>query len=341
MIPDVPTDLAEKALQADVRNALQSVAHGDQLPAAKRQLFIDKVMADAAPQEILEVRYTALLRKFASGGRLRKEEIEEIAHLLPTGDDPSPSLKVPASSTGYLHPYKHYESIYGKKMRTIQWWVAQGEAKEPPNKPPLDDAGQMPVWWSEVMSQKCPPSVLDAARAAHTRPQTYEAEVIDPGALPESRPPSSLQSSAPERKTPAAVADFEIALLNLQLQRDRAYELLIAEQSKKEPDLGKINGLKKDWRDLDDATSKKEAQVIDLRAEMGRYVDKDDIAAELGPMLNAVSLQIRVMWRRIKSRMLKAQDESEEDAIWQDGLDEAYGELERGGYTTPFSLSKS
>lgn len=337
MIPEVPPDLAAKALQADVRNALEGVAHGDQLPPAKRQIFLDSILSDAAPKEILEVRWTALLRKFATGGRLRKEELEEIAHLLPSNDDEPPAPRR-VMDTGYLHPYKHYEPIYGKKMRTIQWWVAQGEAHSPPKKTPLDRPRDMPVWWEEVMTQKCPPSVLAAAAKDIGQSRTYEAEVIPTAAAP-SQAALPARSAASQQRQPDSVADFEVSLLNVQMQRDRAHRLLIEEQEKEEPDAGKLLALKKDWRDLDDAAAKKEAQVVELRAELGRYVDKDDVAAELGPMLNAVSLSIRVMWRRIKTRMLAAQDEAEEDAIWQDGLDEVYGELERGGYTIPFSLT--
>lgn len=344
MIPEVPPDLAAKALQADVRNTLESVAHGDQLQPGKRQLFLDAVMTDAAPKEILEARWTALLRKFATGGRLRKEELEEIAHLLPGKEDEEIATPRRPHETGYLHPYKHYESIYGKKQRTIQWWIAQGEASNPPKKPPLDRPRDMPVWWGEVMTQRCPPSVLAAAAKdiGSSSARTYEAEIVtDQSPASSSTPPRLPAKSNGSASTSESVADFEVALLNVQMQRDRAHRLLIEEQEKEEPDQGRLLALKKDWRELDDAASKKEAQVIELRAEMGRYVDKNDIAAELGPMLNAVSLSIRVMWRRIKTKMLAAQDESEEDSIWQDALDDIYGELERGGYLEPFSLSSS
>lgn len=331
----VSPELAEKALQADVRNTLTDVAQGGTLPAGKRQLFLDVVIGGAAPKEIVDARRAALLRRFAQGGRLSKEELAEIADFMPANHCHA------VTEGAYRRTYVEYEAIYHRKERTILWWVKQGKhATNGPDLPPLDSPKDMPAWWERVMSnkQKCPDNILAAARADN-------ADVVVPVPVPIQRTPLPSPASAPMPRGDSPDVDastgFEGNLRNLRQQVAIAYQELIEAQQATPRVEAAIEQARRRWLQLDSAAQTAEAKAPDILEKLGRFIDRETLAPELGSMLSAVNNATRSLYRRLKAQLLKATDEAEEDAIWQRGVDEMYEELQSSGYSAPFTLISS
>lgn len=159
---ELSPELASKALHADVRNTLTDVAQGGTLPASKRSLFEEVVTSQAEPAAIIERRRAALLHRWASGGKLNKDELAEIADVLP---DPT-AIERRVTRERYQHRLEHYASAYGYAVRNVKKWLAIGRTHTPPDLPPLDDAAQMPAWWSRNMKQRCPGRLLAAKGAS-------------------------------------------------------------------------------------------------------------------------------------------------------------------------------
>lgn len=329
LAPDITPDLAKRGLEADARNTLTNVAHGDTLPESKRQLLLSALISEAKPEEVIQARIHSILLRFADGKRLTKEELAEIAHLLPPQHAPySKSL----TDGKHRRPYKEYEALYGKKERTIKWWVDQGKkASGGADLPPLDHPTEMPVWWDRVMKQRCPQSVLDAARAASSSPPP------PPATKTAAAPPPSA-GGMPRFETPA-VTTQEQNLQHLKEQLARVRHELLEAQNETPPDPSKIEAKERKWRELRSEVDKAEEAVFKMRSKQGKLIDIEQLGSELLPMLVTVANSIRSVRTRIKPRLASAKSDEEEEKLWQEGIDECFAELIAGGFITREQLA--
>ncbi len=328
LAPDITPDLAKRGLEADARNTLTNVAHGDTLPESKRQLLLSALISEAKPEEVVQARIHAILLRFADGKRLTKEELAEIAHLLPQQHAPySKSL----TEGNHRRPYKEYEAIYGKKERTIKWWVTQGKtASGGADLPPLDHPTEMPAWWDRVMKQRCPQSVLDAARAASSSPPPLSSKT----AAAPPPPPGGM----PRFETPA-VTTQEQNLQHLKEQLARVRHELLEAQNEQPPDQSRIEAKERKWRELRGEVDKAEEAVFKMRSKQGKLIDVEQLGADLLPMLVTVANSIRSVRTRIKPRLASAKSDEDEEKLWQEGIDECFAELIAGGFISREQLA--
>lgn len=329
LAPDIAPDLAKRGLEADARNTLTNVAHGDTLPESKRQLLLSALITEAKPEEVVQARIYAILLRFADGKRLTKDELGEIAHLLPQQHAPySKSL----TEGNHRKPYKDYEAVYGKKERTIKWWVTQGKmAPGGADLPPLDQPAEMPIWWDRVMKQRCPQSVIDAARSASSSP-------LPPPSSKAAAAPPPASGSMPRFETPA-VTTQEQNLQHLKEQLARVRHELLEAQNETPPDPSKIEAKERKWRELRSEVDKAEESVFKMRSKQGKLIDIEQLGSELLPMLVTVANAIRSVRTRLKSRLAAASSEDEEEKLWQEGIDECFAELIAGGFITREQLA--
>jgi len=333
LTPPIEHDLAEKALKADVRNALTDVAQGQLLPPSKRDLLFGVMVSDANSQEVWEAHVASLLKKFAKGGRLTSEEMERIAHLLPP--DLAPFSKRLARAA-YQRTYAEHAAIYSKSVRTIKWWVGEGKKAEGgPDLPPLDDPTQMPLWWDRVMENKCPESVRDAALKAAGGSPAAAVKPSTNGSVP---PPSA---GAPSRAytipIDATINDDRLSQLKEQLSRARF--LLLEAQNEDPPDAGKIETREKKWRELRREVDDAEEAAFKLRSKQGKMVDLDDIAARLMPKLITCRDSLRSLCARVRPKLTADQSPVEQDEIWNAAIDECFAELITNGFAPGFKLA--
>lgn len=332
--PDITPELAQKGLEADARNMLTNVVHGDTLSPGKRQLLLTSLLTAASPEELREARISSILLKYTQGKRLSKDELEEVAHLLPVE---TAAYSKKTTEDTYSKPYKEYVPIYGKQERTIKWWVGQGKSAEGgPDLPPLDRPEEMPQWWTRCMKQKCPASVLDAARGASGKSTPDRSTPEKPSASP--APKASLP---PPRYEPALVSTQEQSLQHLKEQLTRARQDLLEEQSKEELDTHKVEAKERKWRELRKEVDAAEEAVFKMRTKQGKLVDLEELGAQLLPMLVTTAESFRSLLTRLKPRLSAAQNDAERDTIWQSGVDECFTELIAAGFISRENLSLS
>ena len=333
---DISPDLARKALVADERNLLTGVAQGGTLPPSKRQMLLATVIQEAKPEEFTQARIYAILVRYTSGGRLTKDELSEIAHLLPQEHG---SYSKTLTEGKYLKSYKAYETVYGKKERSIKWYVKQGKkAPGGPDLPPLDDAMQMPIWWDRVMTQSCPESIKNAATVAASAKPPAAVASTDPTPPPAAAAGRSSSSPTPHFVNPAVTSqEQDVQHLKEQLARARAEQL--EAENEDPPDDAKIQRKRSIWRELRNEAEKAEESLYKLRSKQGKHVDQEQLGAQLLPKLVTVALSIRHMRTRIKPQLAAASSEDEEERIWQDAIDESFGELIANGFVTREQLS--
>lgn len=144
---EVSKELATKVLAADLRNVIQKVSTGGTLSPTERELMERCLAMEAVPEELQKARAAALIRKYAMGGKLTKEDRRELGGFLP---DDRPVIRR-VSSEAYKHPYHHYAQQLGLKgkdePRKLKRWVAEGRKKTPPDLPPFDQLDQLAAWW--------------------------------------------------------------------------------------------------------------------------------------------------------------------------------------------------
>lgn len=239
------------------------------------------------------------------------------------------ALVPPQAGAGRRAPVKypkslaHYAAVYGKSVRSIGYYIEAGRTHPMGEQlPPLDDPEKMPAWWSGVMDQACPRSILEAASAAGS-------------AVIGNQPPRSV--SLPDgSETPVVssgggggvdLADFERRLLDWKAQRDRAYIALTMAQSDPEFSEAYVTARRKEWMELDEKTGRAEEEAIQKRKELGELVHVEELRSELGPILSGIASSFRVMYHRLRPQLKDAADQSQEDKIIQGGIDSLFAEL--------------
>lgn len=232
------------------------------------------------------------------------------------------------------HDYSHYVGIYGKGVRTIKWYVQQGRAAEGgPDLPPLDDPVSMPLWWSRCMKQRCPDSILKAARAACAT------------AAPVQAAPASSETAAAAVPSPrlenSAVASQEQNLQHLKEQLTSAREDQLKAENEDPPNFAAIETKQKKWRELRGEVEKAEEALFKLRSKQGKLVDLEQLGAELLPMLVTTANSIRSLLTRIRPQLAAAASEEERERIWQASVDESFADLIASGFITRNQLALS
>lgn len=147
-MPDVSPELASKVLSADLRNLIKKVGEGSPMTAQERALMETLHVGSLPCEELHQARRSALTRKWISGAKLTREEMEEAG--LP---DPAPSLKRQTSER-YKHALAHYAKLYDRDVKNIKRLLKKGREASPPDFPPLDEPRGMAEWFRRNMGQE-------------------------------------------------------------------------------------------------------------------------------------------------------------------------------------------
>lgn len=198
------SDVAEKVLRADLQNTVAKVAAGKPLAGPERQRFESAAMPSAPTADDLSrlkaTRQAALIRRWATGGKLTPDEMSEVHPILPA----EVLANFPIGGLGGHVPtrqkaYEDYAKFFGKGLRTVKRWAAIGKKKGDPF--PFDEPARVAEWWGRNMEYSIPADVLAVCSG---KPITGPAAGSDaaglekPGAeIPpgaKSEPPSSRQA---------------------------------------------------------------------------------------------------------------------------------------------------
>lgn len=116
----------------------------------------------SAPEvELVEkARRAALIRMWALGKTLTKEQLKEIASHLPDARAGAQRL----TQESYRHTLRHYAEVLEKAgmpggehaRRKLKHWIAKGREKQPFDLPPFDNLDCLEAWWDRNMDIKAP-----------------------------------------------------------------------------------------------------------------------------------------------------------------------------------------
>lgn len=190
----------------------------------------------------------------------------------------------------------------------------------------------MPIWWDRVMKQRCPQTILDAARAATSVPSS-----------PSTAPPAAAPGSSPAppsfRFESSAITSLDQNLEHLKEQLARVRAELLEAQNASPSEPAVIEAKERKWRELRTEVEKAEEAAFKMRSKQGKLVDLEQFAAELLPKLVTVATSLRSLITRIHPRLSKAASSAEADTIWQTGVDECFSALIEDGFVKKEELS--
>lgn len=253
-------------------------------------------------QEIKRVREGQLLRKWTSGQALSREEMAEVAHILP----PEILAKPPTPRARYRHDYAYYAAAIGYDVRNIKRLVAIG--KEARALPPLDDPAQLPEWWERMrilglLKQHAPQRLVDAAtKALGNQPPAPAAADPAPSSSAATPPAGPASSPPPAPAQPpttkidfaqieaigleGAVRELQLQLSATQIELRRARELGMEEVT--------INRRQKAFDATLDSLRKSEKALQDLQIARGDLAPVADFRRDL----ITIATTLRGMMRR-------------------------------------------
>lgn len=180
---------------------MKKVTDGCTLNNQERELMERCLTQGTAPDELQRARIAALIRKWATGGKLNFDEQREIGAFIPDGRVVLQRI----TKENYAKSYRHYAKVFldagmkGKNVddviRNLKRWVSVGRSKTPPDLPPFDDLHQLAEWWARCMKWRVPDWLEDVH---DLRPGNTEAKApAEPGA-PSDGKPAAGESDGPQ-----------------------------------------------------------------------------------------------------------------------------------------------
>lgn len=281
----IQPDLAGKVISADLRNLIKRVGDGTTLNAAERELFERYRASEAPPHELLEARAAALLRKFANGGRLTREERAEIGDWLP---DPAP-LAQRQTSDRYKHQLTYYTTIYQRDVRNIKRWIKRGREREPADFPPLDEPHLVPDWMRRCFVHRVPPEIEALEKKS---PETTTTESPPPATAGTTEPP---KEGAPPALPPLPPMNLNLApgvSADLGLQQAQALVSATFEQMQlaiKRERHTEAAQLRREWQQLVQILRSWEKDIIKIQEGRGEVLRTREINTEMVRIFTTIS----------------------------------------------------
>lgn len=289
----IPPDLASKVIGADLRNLVKKVSDGSVLTQGEREMM-ERATVEGVPEELQKARSAALLRRFALGQNLSKDQKSELSSVLPVT---KPAAKRITSET-YRYRLSHYVSVLGIEgkdpRKKLKRWIAAGREKTPPDLPPFDEPQHMADWWRRCMEIRVPLNLL--------RLEQQDTD-HDVGASGASAAPSSPGAPPPPSSKAAAPADGEAIgipmMLNvgaemssdLGLQQVRALVVATFEQLSEALAVGHLsraNNLRREWQTLVGTLRAWEKDIVQIQEGKGEVMRTRIINTELVRIFNVM-----------------------------------------------------
>lgn len=187
---EVSPEMAEKVLSADLRNVIKKVGDGVPLSPSEREMMERYLAASAEMEDLQKARSAALLRRWATGGKLSRAEMREVnSHF----EEEGKRGPVRVTSDQYANPLRIYaeqiwpEGNLDSSIRKLKRWVKKGKEADPPDLPPLDDMPRMARWYERHHRASKAPEYLrrfedqEEKSGATSRPAAPGTETSDEG----------------------------------------------------------------------------------------------------------------------------------------------------------------
>ena len=335
---DLTPDLAGKVLQAEQRNLVKKVGAGQTLSSPQRQMIMGLAAANASPEELRTTRANALLKKWLDGGRLGRDEREEVAQMFPDavfiingGDDDKPA---PLTEKEVLERYKLSRPTFFR-------WKAHGASlPDGPDAPPWEDPVALVAWYERmrgrgIFKQKCPRALRDAllkpaastsappAPAASSTPAKTSADPSEEKAPPPPRPSTGKRGF---------LAELEALQENTAALRE-AYQ-----QAEADGKLDEAKRLKSEYFETLETLRKYEKDKEQIATASGELLRKSDVEKDLAERLPSIVSSLEILIDRVDAQLVTTPDRATRRTIWRNGLAECIKSMRTSRFAPPFAL---
>lgn len=291
----VPPDLAEKVLGAELRNIVKGVSEGQTLSHEQHERMQRATVDGALPDELQQARLSALLRRFATGQTLTKDQKAELSGVLPVGKPIAKKI----TKESYRYKLSHYVGVLGldgkDPERKLKRWIAKGREQTPPDLPPFDAPHMMAEWWRRNMEWRVPFHFLNLEQAHSDGapppvPQTAPALAV-PDPVPTASTTSTTKQPAAAAGTAAAASEMPMFLdlgaevsTDLGLQQIRALVVATFNQLQRCLEGGFIaqaNTYRREWQTLVGTLRQWEKDIVKIQEGKGEVMRTRVINTEL------------------------------------------------------------
>lgn len=335
---DLTPDLAEKVLQAEQRNLVKRVGSGQTLSTPQRQMIMGLAAANASPEELRTTRANALLKKWLDGGRLGRDEREEVAQMFPDavfiingGDEDKPP---PLTEKEVMERYELSRATF------FRWKNHGASLPDGPDAPPWEDAVALVAWYERMRArglfkQRCPRVLLNATRqpgasaAPTVAPQATPGQPATPASVEQKSPPSSPRQS-PEKR--GFLAELE------SLQEETAMLREAFQQAEKDGLVDQCKLLKAEYFETLETLRKYEKDKEQIAVASGELVRKTDVEKDLAERLPSIVTSLEILIDRLDVQLVNTPDRATRRTIWRNGLAECFKSLRTSRFAPPFAL---
>lgn len=293
-MPDVSPDLAEKVLSADLRNVIKKVGDGSPLSGTERAMMERYLATATAAEDLAKIRAASLLRRWATGGKLNKDEQQEIRAFVgsqgPAGAGEAPAEE-PARlrSDQYQHPLRVYaQRIWPEKRtdnstRTLKRWVSLGREAQPPDFPPFDQPERLAAWYERHHAWRAP-EALKRIEAAATKEASLPSAPAGGGGV---GPLGSIAPGGAAEEAPLPPMELDLdadmtADVGLQqvktLVQGTFNQMRIALERQ---NMAQYNSLRREWQQLVGILRQWEKDIVKIQEGRGEVLRTRVINTEL------------------------------------------------------------
>lgn len=289
---DIDPAIAQKVLDADVRNKVKKVGDGGTLSSTERQVFLEMTEGELSPEAIRHARVIALVRKHMDGGRLSHAERDEVAHVLGDAtsiiDEPVP---LPQRTTGELTQDEVQEYYQLSRAKYFRWRQIGQSIPEGPDLPPFSDPKAMIAWYQRMKGRGIfkhqLPKLLERL-AANGFPSTKAPSAPEPSTATT----STASASSATITTPPGIAITEEErgfLVELEHNEKKAViERRAADEAFARNDLPAYALLSAQYRETAELVRKMTSQKAAVTEVEKTTMKKTDLVELQGPIVKSI-----------------------------------------------------
>lgn len=318
-MPEVSPEMAEKVLSADLRNVIKKVGDGVPLSPAEREMMERYLAASAEMEDLAKARSAALLRRWATGGKLSKDERKEVdAHFTSEGKAGRAPRLV---SDRYEHPLRIYaEKIWPGKnidtgVRTLKRWVKTGKAVQ--DLPPFDTLHELARWYERHHRANNAPEYL--------RRFEDQASADDADAPPPAGEASQGDESAgvsPMFIDLDAEVTADDGLRKIRALANSTYEQLEIELKRGRTAAAKE--LRKEWQSLMATQRQWEKDIVKIQEGKGEVLRTRVVNSELVMIFTAISQSYYAATIKLIQRLAPEMPANEQHGLAIESRDGAF-----------------
>lgn len=295
---EVPKDLAEKVLGAELRNVVKKVGDGGTLTSSEHERMQRAAIETLQPEDLQEARVAALLRRFALGQDLSKEQRREISGFLPAGKPIARRI----TSENYRYKLAHYVPVLGidkdedgriakDPERKLKRWIARGRENNPPDLPPFDEPHLMAEWWRRNMKWGVP---LKIALLEQQQGDQQEAPPPQPGPVGDATTPDKPKAGAagdtsagmPMTLDLGAEVSSDIGLMQIRALVMATFQQL--ERCLNQGLMKQANHYRREWQTLVGTLRQWEKDIVKIQEGKGEVLRTRVINTELVRILTVI-----------------------------------------------------